>query len=145
MKTIPPSFRGYPRPIYDGERQLGFTIDILVRTESESNLRTHHFATHKRKRRQQRAVETALRMVRAADRDAATNASPVHVRLCRVAGAELDPGNLEGSFKHVQDAIARWLGVDDGDGERVRWTYAQSPDLKFYPIVNVEFLRDPPV
>ena len=54
--------------------------------------------------------------------------SPVKVRLVRVGGRRMDAhDNLPAAFKAVVDAIADWLGVDDGDADRVRWSYAQRP------------------
>lgn len=46
------------------------------------------------------------------------------ITLTRIAPNKLDPGNYQGSFKHVQDGVADWLGIDDGD-ERLTWSYAQ--------------------
>lgn len=36
----------------------------------------------------------------------------------------LDDDNLSGSCKHLRDAIAASLGLDDGD-KRIRWEYGQ--------------------
>lgn len=36
----------------------------------------------------------------------------------------LDDDNLNGSCKHLRDAIATSLGLDDGD-QRIRWEYGQ--------------------
>lgn len=36
----------------------------------------------------------------------------------------IDPDNLAHALKPLQDAIADWIGIDDGD-ERVRWEYGQ--------------------
>lgn len=46
------------------------------------------------------------------------------VTLTRLGPRRLDPGNFEGGFKHVQDAIAHALGVDDGS-PRYTWNYRQ--------------------
>lgn len=51
--------------------------------------------------------------------------APYAVTLTRHASRKLDPGNLEACFKHIQDAVAEWLGVNDGDGKKVRWVYRQ--------------------
>jgi hypothetical protein len=40
---------------------------------------------------------------------------PVDVHLTRYASRALDSDNLVGSMKHVRDAVAHWLGIDDGD------------------------------
>jgi hypothetical protein len=48
----------------------------------------------------------------------------VVVTLIACRRGELDSDNNVGSLKGTRDAIARSLGVDDGD-ERVRWCYGQ--------------------
>jgi len=54
------------------------------------------------------------------------------VRLTRVAARLIrdEHDNLPGAFKAVVDAVAKWLGVDDGDKDRVRWFYAQEKRSK---------------
>ena len=50
--------------------------------------------------------------------------APCDVRIVRVSRSRLDTDNLQGSAKHVRDAVARWLGVDDRD-PRVTWHVGQ--------------------
>jgi len=51
---------------------------------------------------------------------------PVRVCLTRLGPGTCDVDNLAGAMKATQDAIARWLGVDDGPTEtRVEWRRAQ--------------------
>jgi hypothetical protein len=52
---------------------------------------------------------------------------PVRVRLTRCGGKRLDKDNLARSFKAVQDVLAEWLGVDDGDPRAVQWVYRGRP------------------
>lgn len=52
---------------------------------------------------------------------------PIRVRLTRCGGKRLDQDNLARSLKAVQDVVADWLGVDDGDPRAVRWSYKQRP------------------
>ncbi len=85
---------------------------------SEANRRDHHMARHRRAKAQAAAVGLALL-------GCPRVALPVRVTLVRVGGKPLDPDNLAGGFKSVQDAVARWLEVDDGDHHRVRWNYHQ--------------------
>ncbi len=56
-------------------------------------------------------------------------ALPLIVTVTRVApGRGLDPhDNLPGACKHVVDAVAKWLGIDDRD-PRVSWRYDQRAD-----------------
>lgn len=76
--------------------------------------------------------------------------SPLLVRLTRRYGGRaqaLDQGdNLNGSFKHVRDSIANWVGIDDGDEERLKFEYAQAKTGHVPPDVIAEFhLRVPEV
>ncbi len=87
---------------------------------SEANRRDHHMARHRRAKGQAAAVALALAPCPRVP-------LPVRVALVRVGGRPLDPDNLAGGFKAVQDEVARWLGVDDGDRHRVRWNYRQRP------------------
>jgi hypothetical protein len=48
----------------------------------------------------------------------------VTVTLTAYLARRLDPDNLAGALKPLQDAVAGWLGIDDGD-ERLRWEYGQ--------------------
>lgn len=53
---------------------------------------------------------------------------PLTITVTRVAPGELDAhDNLPGACKHVVDAIAEWLGLDDRD-RRLSWRYEQSRD-----------------
>lgn len=52
---------------------------------------------------------------------------PVLVTLTRLGHKRIDPGNLEVSFKAVQDQVAASLGVDDGDEDKIDWKYRQEP------------------
>lgn len=50
---------------------------------------------------------------------------PVAVTLTRVGRQPMDAHDgLRSAFKGLVDAVADWLGLDDGD-ERVEWRYAQ--------------------
>jgi hypothetical protein len=95
------------------------TFYVPTKLISEANQREHWAIKAKRKKAQQRAVELYWLSQRF------RVAPPVVVTLTRVGVRKLDPDNLAGSFKHVQDAIAKCLGVDDGDDRKVRWVYEQ--------------------
>lgn len=101
------------------------TIDfqIPVRVISEANQREHWTVKNRRKKEQQ--VTTAVAFLNNVRR---SNINfPCVVKLTRIAPKALDSDNLAGSFKHVQDEIARKLGIDDGDAGKVIWEYAQMP------------------
>jgi len=97
--------------------QLAFTMP--VRVVSEANLREHWRTKHGRKKEQQEIVSEEWMDVRHVP-----IALPCVVRLVRIGPKRLDADNLAGSFKHVQDGVARELGIDDGD-ERIKWEYEQ--------------------
>lgn len=65
---------------------------------------------------------------------------PVLVTLTRYAPQLADSDNNVRALKAVQDAVAKWLGVDDGDRTKVRWRY---PDQVEAPAncfgVRIEF------
>jgi hypothetical protein len=48
------------------------------------------------------------------------------VTLCRISAGFLDKeDNLRGAFKHIKDAVARWLGFRNDEDERLRWKFQQ--------------------
>ena len=112
--------------------QLAFTMP--VRTVSEANAREHWRTRHKRKREQQEAVQLAWRH---AIKTPWFASLPCVVRITRIGPRRLDTDNLAGSFKHVQDGIAKEMGVDDGDG-RIKWEYEQVAVGKKVYSVRVE-------
>lgn len=98
-------------------------MHIVMRIQSEANLREHWAKKAKRVKRQRQLVgmllwNTELCWVRPRP------ALPVTVLLTRIAARKLDDDNLCGGFKAVRDEIAAWLGVNDND-PRVTWRYAQ--------------------
>lgn len=94
------------------------TVTIPVRLVSEANMREHWATKHRRKKQQQAAVKLVFLTYKVPQ-------APVVVALTRIGARKLDPDNLAGSMKHVQDAVADILGVDDGDEASVRWVYQQ--------------------
>jgi len=124
--------------------QLAFTMPVKL--VSEANQREHWRTKYIRKNAQQRDTQRAWKAQR---RVHAVNsrghgllvgiavAVPCTVRLTRIGPKSLDADNLAGSFKHVQDAIAKLIGIDDGD-ERIKWEYAQVPVGKRVYQVRVE-------
>jgi hypothetical protein len=108
------------------------TFEVPTKLISEANQREHWAIKTKRKKAQQRAVELTwlahkLRV-----------APPVIITMTRVGVRKLDPDNLAGSFKHVQDQIAKQLGVDDGDERKVRWIYQQRKGLPKQYLLEVK-------
>lgn len=105
-----------------------------LRTVSEMNQREHHMAKWRRNKQQQELVGWKLKSHEPPK-------PPADVFLTRIAPRKLDSDNLAASFKHVRDAVARWLGIDDGD-PRVVWHYDQTKgEPKEYAVV-IEVLTD---
>lgn len=102
-------------------RKLDFMV--AVKTVSEANQREHWRVKAGRNKAQQEQV--TLAMMNALQRRRI--AIPCAVKLTRIGPKALDKDNLAGSLKHCQDAIARKLGVDDGDTAKVTWEYHQMP------------------
>ena len=103
---------------------MKLVVEGPIRLVSELNTREHWTARHRRNKCQQRDTGTLIR----SNPDwykLLTIPPPYRVTLTRIGGRTLDPGNIEGCFKHVQDAVAAFLNVDDGDVERVSWSYQQ--------------------
>lgn len=115
-----------PRP----NPQLAFTIPVKL--VSEANQSEHWLDKYHRKKQQQKT--TAWAWYAAED---VVVKLPCVVRLIRVGQKRLDLDNLAGSFKHVQDTIAKEIGVDDGD-ERIKWEYEQVAVGKRVYAVRVE-------
>jgi hypothetical protein len=110
--------------------QLAFTIP--VRVVSEANQSEHWRTKCKRKKQQQGAVWEEWLDVRHVP-----ICLPCTVRLTRIGPKRMDSDNLAGSFKHVQDQVARELGIDDGS-RHIKWEYAQVAVGKRHYAVRVE-------
>lgn len=98
--------------------QLEF--DAPIKTISEANNRDHWTKKSKRRKSQQQEVDVMLLNALQGRKIAL----PCVVRLTRIGAKALDSDNLAGSFKAVRDAIARRLGIDDGD-PRIKFEYSQ--------------------
>jgi len=112
-------------------------IDIEIpglRLVSEMNSREHWRARARRAATQRKAVLMHLRA--RAERPAAT---PLRVTITRVAPRRLDSDNAVTSGKHVRDAVADWLGIDDRRDDLVRYEVTQEQRPKAYAVrVRIE-------
>lgn len=99
---------------------------------SEANQRGHWSLKYKRQQEQQEHMAYVLPLAGKLMKGALVKL----IKLERY-GKRMDSDNLPGSFKHVQDAIAAWLGADDGDLE---WAYAQTVDAEGCKGLRVTFL-----
>ena len=96
-------------------------FEFPLRLPSLTNTRMHWTAVARLKRRQKSATWAAI--LRAGGR-AAIPAPPLVVTLTRCGRRLLDDDNLAAAFKHVRDALAEVVGVDDGS-PLYTWKYAQ--------------------
>lgn len=102
-------------------RAEGAAVAVVLkglRLVSVANAREHHFARAQRVARERALVDGALAGVPAP-------AGPWRVTIVRGGPRALDTDNLAGSAKSVRDAVAAWLGVDDGPEAPVAWEYGQ--------------------
>ena len=89
-----------------------------IKTVSEANQREHWRVRHERKKLQQSHFSVLWKYYKPVIN------LPAEITFARHSCKELDSDNLAGAFKHVQDQLAKELGVDDGDGS-VKWRYEQ--------------------
>lgn len=94
-----------------------------LRLRLTQNSRLHWSARHRVVARQRATVRAAF--ARAEKLAAVVRGFTVVVTITRVAncGKKLDVDNLSSSCKGVQDEVAAFLGVDDGDERWVTWRY----------------------
>lgn len=91
-------------------------VDLVakgLRLDLTPNARLHPQAVARRRRREHQVVTAALRGI-------VPPAGPWRVTIVRVGPRAMDDDNRTASAKGVRDAIAVWLGVDDGS-DAVRW------------------------
>lgn len=101
------------------------TIELPIRIESEANLREHWSKKANRARAQRMATHYTLKTRSVTTPD---TSQPLVVTLTRIAPRALDTDNLARGFKAVRDAVAAWLGIDDGS-DRIEWRYGQEKGL----------------
>jgi len=89
---------------------------------SELNVREHWGARKRRASSQRDLVTLVLRRTVTSEM---MLVQPLVVTITRIAPRRLDDDNAVGSAKHVRDAIAVLLGVNDGD-PRVTWRVEQA-------------------
>ena len=120
-------------------------LGIDLATVSEANQRQHHHAKATRARRQREAMSLALCQLGRQPAELLARGR-LRVTFTRLASGTLDDDNLAGAFKACRDAVASWLGVDDGPRGPVVWAYAQEPHKRHRnaPMVRVSFEEPAP-
>ncbi len=116
----------------------GVRFPIITFNElNHSAFRGNHHALSAYRRGIHAAVANALMAV-------AKPALPVVVRLTRISPSLLDEHDgLRASLKTPVDAIAIWLGVDDGNKQAVEWKYGQEKCARGTMGVEIRFERKP--
>jgi len=98
-------------------------LDLSLQTVSEAN-RREHWASRARRVKMQRAATTMALRQYGHCLEELRSAGKVRVLLVRMSPRKLDDDNLRGAMKAVRDAIAAWVGIDDGS-EWWEWCYDQ--------------------
>lgn len=98
---------------------LTIFVTVPVEIRSEANLRQHWRVKYARTKAQKDVVAWCFQSVRKPIKP-----TSIVVTITRVGGRRLDTDNLAGGCKAVRDAVARWIGIDDGDS-RYTFVYAQ--------------------
>lgn len=108
--------------------QPDVVLEAPIKTIGELNDRSHWAARHRRRKFQRDQLGWMLRQH-------FKPKLPCTVVCTRIAPRKLDKeDNLPSAFKAIRDAVAEWLGVDDG-GDQVEWMYDQTKGApKFYGI-----------
>ena len=108
------------------------TVLVPMRTVSETNMREHHMARHRRRKAQREAAYWTMAAALGVSWEV-----PGRVVLTRLAARRLDDDNLRGALKAVRDGVADALHVDDGS-DVVLWDYLQRKPSKTEPKMGVE-------
>jgi len=96
------------------------TLTLSCRVKSEANSRDHWTVKRRRAEIQSDALYFALA---GSGLTSHQPPLPVVVTWRRIGWQEMDDDNLRSAFKALRDAIAKWLGCDDGDKTAVEWCY----------------------
>lgn len=115
---------------------LLFTTPIKVISEANNY---DHWNT-KRKRKAAQADEITYELHNALDGKKIR--LPCTVGFTRIGPKALDTDNLQSAFKSIRDAIAKKIGADDGEVDKIRFTYNQEPcGIRKY-LVKVQITSD---
>lgn len=102
---------------------MSVVIDIPgLRLISEANDRCHWRVRWHRTRTQRLRVAEYLTLYRG---HLKSLRPPLAITLTRLGKRRMDCDNLAGSFKAAADELCQFLGIDDGDFERLSWEYRQ--------------------
>lgn len=111
-----------------------------MRLVSEANAHEHWRKRHARARHQHFVTGTILRLrpKPTGGIDWEAFEGPLVVTITRLAPRALDSDNAVGSAKHVRDAVAKWLGRDDGPTGGVEWRCDQRKSKAYGVEIRIE-------
>lgn len=135
-----PGMRGFmghtlpePMALLDGQA-LVVTIPGIELKSQNQNLRGQSRGALMAKVRRAHKQREDVTMVLQSRFGKVPPAPPLTITLTRIAPGTLDAhDSLPPSFKHVADAVAAWIGLDDAD-KRLTWKYDQRRDGRSYGI-----------
>lgn len=104
-------------------------VFVPVPAVSEANRSGEHWTKKKRRHDTQKEhTFAAIRVRPLAERLWTSTLRAWTVRfVVHYSGRPMDSDNLAGSVKYYRDEVARFLGVDDGDVDRVQFSVSQTP------------------
>lgn len=138
MSKVKKRKRKYTVPMVEASIDIwhgGVSMELPIKVVSEANQYEHWREKHKRKKHQQFILNSWLNLA-GCDLPKQKRAKVKFTKL-NWGGRKLDTDNLAGAFKHVQDTMAKLMGIDDGD-PRVTWQYAQRKSDKAGVEIEVE-------
>lgn len=106
-----------------------------LRLVSEANAHEHWRKRSARAATQRRVTGIVLATASATGGHAD---SPLVVTITRVGSRLMDSDNAVGSAKHVRDAVAKWLGRDDGPNCGVEWRVEQRKAKTYGVEIRIE-------
>lgn len=113
------------------------SIEVPLATRNETNGAHGHWGKKSKKRKDERQ-KVGLRLL-------VSGLVPkvLRVTLTRLGGREMDHVGLCAALKSPQDAVAKWLKVDDAPSGVVDWRFEQEPGGDREEAVRVEIARLP--
>lgn len=109
---------GFKRTTDKPDANAADIIKFPIKTVSEANQRGSWRPRHARKVKQQSDFVALWRGSKA------KVVTPATITFTRFSTNVLDSDNLAGAFKHVRDALAKEIGIDDGS-PLITWRYKQ--------------------
>jgi hypothetical protein len=121
-------------------RTLVLSVTVAgLRLVSEMNRHEKRGETWARKAAQKEAVTIALLRTRASPKELRGRV-PLRVTIARLRHPKTDADNRASSAKWAIDAVATWIGIDDGD-ERVTYVVEDRPGPGLGVQIEIEEVR----